>query len=63
MRLKDPEQQLALAQKVQAEGLSVHENRQRVRQILGKELKWRLLPVRLSLDIYEALQKMARRKT
>jgi hypothetical protein len=59
MRLNDPEQQLALAEKIQAEGLSVHETRQRVRQILGKELKWRLVPVRLSPDIYEALQKIA----
>jgi hypothetical protein len=59
MRLKDPEQQLALAQEVQAKGLSVHETRQRVREMLGKEIKWRLVPVRLSPDIYEALQKIA----
>jgi len=49
----------ALAQEVQAEGLSVHETRQRVRERLGKELKWRLVPVRLSLDIYEVLQRIA----
>ena len=59
MRLKEPEQQLALAQKVQAEGLSVHETRQRVRQMLGKEIKWRLVPVRLNPETYEALQKIA----
>ena len=61
MRVEDPEQQLALAEEVQAEGLSVHETRQRVRQMLGKEFKWRLVPVRLSLDVYEALQRMAPR--
>jgi ParB family chromosome partitioning protein len=59
LRLKDPEQQLTLAQKVQAEGLSVHETRQRVRKLLGKEFKWRLVPVRLSPETYEALQKIA----
>jgi ParB family chromosome partitioning protein len=59
MRLKDPEQQLTLAQEAQTKGLSVHETRQRVRQMLGKELKWRLVPVRISPDTYEALQKIA----
>lgn len=59
MRLKDPEQQLALAEQVQAKGLSVHETRQRVREILGKELKWRLVPVRISPETYEVLQKIA----
>jgi ParB family chromosome partitioning protein len=59
LRLKDPEQQLALAEQVQAKGLSVHETRQRVRQILGKEFKWRLVPVRISPETYEALQRIA----
>jgi hypothetical protein len=59
MRLKDPEQQLALAQEAQAKGLSVHETRQRVRELLGKEFKWRLVPVRISPETYEALQKIA----
>jgi len=59
MRLKDPEQQLALAQEAQAKGLSVHETRQRVRQILGKEFKWRLVPVRLTPETYQALQRIA----
>jgi len=31
----------------------------RVRQMLGKELKWRLFPVRLNLEVYEALQRIA----
>jgi hypothetical protein len=59
MRLKDPKQQLALAEQIQAEGLSVHETRQRVREMLGKEFKWRLVPVCLSPETYEALQRIA----
>jgi ParB family chromosome partitioning protein len=59
MRLEDPKQQLALAEHIQAEGLSVHETRQRVREMLGKEFKWRLVPVRISPETYEALQKIA----
>jgi ParB family chromosome partitioning protein len=59
MRLKDPEQQLALAKEAQEKGLSVHETRQRVRQMLGKEFKWRLVPVRLTPETYEALQRLA----
>lgn len=55
----EPEQQLTLADEVQAEGLSVKETRKRVRQMLGKPLPWRLVPVRLSLEAYEALQKIA----
>ena len=59
MRLKDPEQQLALAKEAQAKGLSVHETRQRVRELLGKEFKWRLVPVRLTPETYQALQRIA----
>jgi ParB family chromosome partitioning protein len=59
MRLKEPEKQLALAQEAQEEGLSVHETRQRVRELLGKEFKWRLVRVRISPETYEALQKIA----
>jgi len=55
----DPEQQLALAEEIQAERLSVKETRQRVREILGRELKWRLVPVRFSLEVYETLRRMA----
>jgi ParB family chromosome partitioning protein len=59
MRLEDPEKQLALAEQVQAEGLSVHETRKRVREMLGKELRWRLVPVRLTPEVYEALRRIA----
>jgi hypothetical protein len=59
MRLKDSEQQLALAKQVEEKGLSVQETRQRVRELLGKEFKWRLVPVHLTPETYEALQKIA----
>ena len=55
----EAEQQLTLAEEIQAEGLSVKETRQRVRETLGKPLPWRLVPVRLSLETFEALQKIA----
>ena len=48
-----------VAEEVQAEGLSVHETRRRVRQMLGREFRWRLVPVRLSLEVCEALQRIA----
>jgi len=59
MRLKDQEQQLILAQEAQEEGLSVHETRQRVREMLGKKLKWQLVPIRLDLETFEALKRIA----
>ena len=55
----EPKQQLALATQIQSEGLSVKETRHRVREILGKELKWRLVPVRFSLEVYETLRRIA----
>jgi len=59
MRLKDPEKQLAIAQEAQENGLSVHETRQRVREMLGKKLKWQLVPIRLDLETFEALKRIA----
>ena len=55
----EPERQLSLAEQVQAEGLTVKETRQRVREILGKELTWRLVPIRFNRDVYEKLKDMA----
>ena len=55
----EPEHQLTLAKQIQAEGLNVKETRQRVRELLGKELKWRLVPVRFSREFYQKLQKIA----
>jgi ParB family chromosome partitioning protein len=59
MRLKDQEQQIALAQEAQAKALSVHETRQRVREMLGKKFRWQLIPIRLDLETFEALKRMA----
>jgi len=55
----EPEQQLSLAEQVKAENLSVMETRRRVREIIGKPLKWRLIPVRLDLETFEALKRIA----
>jgi len=55
----EPEQQLSLAEQVKTENLSVMETRQRVREIIGKPLKWRLIPIRLDLETFEALKRIA----
>jgi ParB-like chromosome segregation protein Spo0J len=55
----ESEHQLALAEQTQAEGLTVRETRQHVRTLLGKELKWCLVPVRFSLEVYETLKRIA----
>jgi len=54
-----PEQQLSLVEQVKAENLSVRETRQRVREIIGKPLKWQLIPIRLNLETFEALKRIA----
>jgi hypothetical protein len=54
-----PEKQLSLEEQVKAESLSVRETRQRVRELLGKPLKWQLIPVRLDLETFEALKRIA----
>ncbi len=55
----EPEQQLALAEEIVAKGLSEKEARERVREVLGRQLSWRLVPVRLSPEEYGALEKIA----
>lgn len=52
----EPEKQLSLAEQVKAENLSVQETRRRVRELIGKPLKWQLIPVRLDLETFEALK-------
>jgi len=59
LKLEDPSQQVALAKEIQEGGLSVKETRQRIREMQGREFGWRLVPVRLSLEEFSALQKMA----
>ena len=55
----EPDQQLALLKEIEAEGLSVKQTRERVREILGKRLSWRLIPIRLSLEEFSALERVA----
>ena len=42
-----------------ARGLTIVETRDKVRGILGKELKWRLVPIRIEPDIYDRLVQIA----
>jgi len=55
----EPEQQIALAEEVMEKGLTTMETRDRVRSLLGKELKWRLVPIRLEPSIYDRLARIA----
>ena len=55
----EPEQQLPLVEEIEAEDLSVKETRDHVREILGRRLSWRLIPIRLSLEEFGALEKVA----
>lgn len=55
----EPEQQIILAEEVREKGLTMVETRDRVRGILGKVLKWRLVPIRIEPAIYDRLAKIA----
>ena len=55
----EPEQQLTLGQEIIEKGLTEKEAREKVRGILGRELSWRLIPIRLSLEEYSALERIA----
>jgi len=55
----EPEQQLELAEEVMEKGLTTVETRDRVRGLLGKELKWRLVPIRIEPAIYNRLVQIA----
>jgi len=52
-------QQIALAEEVMEKGLTTMETRDRVRGLLGKELKWRLIPIRVEPAIYDRLVTIA----
>lgn len=55
----EPEQQLILAEEIQKRGLMVKETRERVREMLGKSLKWRLVPMRIEPSAYDRLVQIA----
>ena len=55
----EPEQQLELAQEIAERGLTMLETRDRVRELLGKELKWRLVPIRIDPAVYDRLAQIA----
>ena len=55
----DPYQQLALAEEIMETGLTMVETRDRVRSLLGKELKWRLVPIRIEPAVYDRLVQIA----
>ena len=55
----ETEQQLALAEEIEAKGLTERQTRERVREILGKRLSWHLIPIRLSLEEFGALERVA----
>jgi len=55
----EPFQQIALAEEVMEKGLTMTETRDRVRELLGKELKWRLVPIRIEPSVYDRLAQIA----
>jgi len=55
----EPYQQIALAEEVMEKGLTTPETRDRVRMLLGKELKWRLVPIRIEPAVYARLAQIA----
>ena len=55
----EPEQQITLADEVREKGLTMVETRDKVRGLLGKELKWRLVPIRIEPTVYGRLAKIA----
>jgi len=55
----EPYQQIALAEEVMEKGLTIVETRDRVRGHLGKELKWRLVPIRIEPAVYYRLVQIA----
>ncbi len=55
----EPEQQVELFEEIMDKGLTILETRDRVRALLGKELKWRLVPIRMEPAIYDRLVQIA----
>ena len=55
----EPFQQIALAEEIMEKGLTTMETRDRVRELIGKELKWRLIPIRVEPAVYDRLVTIA----
>ena len=55
----EPYQQIALAEEIMEKGLTTVETRDKVRGLLGKELKWRLVPIRIEPAVYDRLVQIA----
>lgn len=55
----EPPQQIVLAEEVMEKGLTMVETRDKVRGLLGKELKWRLIPIRVEPAVYDRLVTIA----
>ena len=55
----EPPQQIALAEEITETGLTMVETREKVRELLGKELKWRLVPIRIEPHVYDRLVQIA----
>jgi len=55
----EPYHQVALAEEVMEKGLTMVETRDKVRGLLGKELKWRLVPIRIEPAVYDRLVAIA----
>ena len=55
----EPYQQIALSEEVMEKGLTMVETRDKVRGLLGKELKWRLVPIRIEPAVYDRLVTIA----
>jgi len=55
----ESEQQITLMEEIKEEELTMVETRDRVRGILGKELKWHLVPIRIEPSVYDRLATIA----
>jgi len=55
----ESEQQIALAEEIMENGITMRETRNRVRELLGKELKWRVVPIRIEPAVYLRLKQIA----
>ena len=52
-------QQIHLAEEIMEKGLTIQVTRNRVRGLLGKKLKWRLVPIRIEPSVYDRLVTIA----